>query len=112
MSGHPVLGGLDKLPEVLASEKASHVILAMPSAAAEASRRATDLAVGAGAHVFTVPGLEDVMSGRVAISALRPVEIEDLLGRESVAPDETLLARCITGKVVRSGRSCAGRSCV
>lgn len=100
LSGHPVLGGLDSLPEVLDSEKASHVILAMPSAAADASRRAADLAVGAGAHVFTVPGLEDVMSGRVAISALRPVEIEDLLGRASVMPDTMLLGRCIAGKVV------------
>ena len=100
LSGHPVLGGVDSLPEVLASEKASHVILAMPSAAAEASRRAADLAVAAGAHVFKVPGLDDVMSGRVAISAIRPVEIEDLLGRDLVAPDAALLGQCIAGKVV------------
>ena len=84
LSGNPVIGGIDSLPEVLASEKASHVILAMQSAAAAACRRATDLAVEAGAHVFTVPGIEDVMGGRVAISSIRPVEIEDLLGREPV----------------------------
>ncbi|MGB5206139.1 MAG: polysaccharide biosynthesis protein, partial [Azonexus sp.] len=53
LSGNPVIGGIESLPEVLASEKASHVILAMPSAAADACRRATDLAVEAGAHVFT-----------------------------------------------------------
>ena len=58
LSGNPVVGGIEGLPDVLASEKASHVILAMPSAAADACRRATDLAVEAGAHVFTVPGLE------------------------------------------------------
>lgn len=68
LSGNRIIGGIESLPEVLASEKASHVILAMPSAAAEACRQATDLAVEAGAHVFTVPGLEDMMSGRVAIS--------------------------------------------
>jgi len=100
LSGHPVLGGIDALPEILAAEKASHVILAMPSAAADACRRATDLAVEAGAHVFTVPGLEDVMAGRVAISSIRPVEIEDLLGREPVWIDTPHVAAMVAGKTI------------
>ena len=44
--------------------------------------------------------MADVVSGNVAVDAIREVEIEDLLGRESVAPDAALLGRCITGKVV------------
>ena len=100
LSGNPVVGGIDSLPEVLASEKASHVILAMPSAAADACRRATDLAVEAGAHVFTVPGIEDVMGGRVAISSIRPVEIEDLLGREPVWIDTRHVADMVEGKSI------------
>lgn len=100
LSGNPVLGGIDSLPEVLASVKAKHVILAMPSAAIDACRRAADLAVGAGAHVFTVPGIEDVMSGRVAISSIRPVEIEDLLGRDPVRIDSAHVAEMISDKVV------------
>lgn len=100
LSGVPVLGGVERLPDVLADEKAVHVILAMPSAAADARRRATDLAVDAGAHVFTVPGLEDVMSGRVAVSSIRPVEIEDLLGRESVWIDTAHVANMLSGKNV------------
>ena len=100
LSGNPVVGGIESLPEVLASEKASHVILAMPSAAVDACRRATDLAVEAGAHVFTVPGLEDVMEGRVAISSIRPVEIEDLLGREPVWIDTEHVAAMVAGKSI------------
>ena len=100
LSGNPVIGGIESLPEVLASEKASHVILAMPSAAADACRRATDLAVEAGAHVFTVPGIEDVMGGRVAISSIRPVEIEDLLGREPVWIDTRHVADMVGGKSI------------
>ncbi len=100
LSGNRIFGGIESLPEVLASEKASHVILAMPSAAAEACRRATNLAVEAGAHVFTVPGLEDVMSGRVAISSIRPVAIEDLLGREPVWIDTRHVAAMIAEKTV------------
>ncbi|MBK9784641.1 MAG: polysaccharide biosynthesis protein [Betaproteobacteria bacterium] len=100
LSGHPVVGGIDGLADVLASEKALHVILAMPSAAAETCRRATEIAVEAGAHVFTVPGLEDVMTGRVAISAIRPVEIEDLLGREPVWIDTQHVAAMVAGKTI------------
>jgi FlaA1/EpsC-like NDP-sugar epimerase len=100
LSGHLVIGGIESLSEVLAAEKASHVILAMPSAATEVCRQATDLAVGAGAHVFTVPGLDDVMSGRVAISSIRPVEIEDLLGREPVSIDTAHVAAMVAGKTV------------
>ncbi len=100
LSGHPVVGGIDGLADVLAAEKALHVILAMPSAAAETCRRATDIAVEAGAHVFTVPGLEDVMTGRVAISSIRPVEIEDLLGREPVWIDTQHVAAMVAGKAI------------
>lgn len=100
LSGHPVVCGIDGLADVLASEKALHVILAMPSAATETCRRATDIAVEAGAHVFTVPGLEDVMTGRVAISSIRPVEIEDLLGREPVWIDTQHVAAMVAGKTI------------
>ncbi len=87
LAGHTIVGGIDTLPAALADFKAAHVILAMPSAATTAIRRATDLAVSAGANVFTVPGLDELMSGRVAVNVMRPVEIEDLLGRDPVRID-------------------------
>ncbi|AYH45313.1 polysaccharide biosynthesis protein [Azoarcus sp. DN11] len=98
--GHPVAGGVGSLPQVLRDYKAKHVILAMPSAASDTLKRATDVAVGAGAHVFKVPGLEDLMSGKVAINAMRPVDIEDLLGREPVKIDTGHVQRMIIGKTV------------
>ena len=98
--GHPVVGAIDLLPQVLEDYKAYHVILAMPSAASDALKRAADTAVRAGAHVFTVPGIEDLMNGKVAINAMRPVDIEDLLGRESVKIDSAHVQRMITRKTV------------
>ena len=98
--GHPVAGAIEQLPQVLQDFKAQHVILAMPSAAADALKRAADSAVRAGAHVFTVPGIEDLMSGKVAINAMRPVDIEDLLGREPVKIDSAHLKDMIGGKTV------------
>jgi FlaA1/EpsC-like NDP-sugar epimerase len=100
LHGHPVAGGIEQLPQVLQDYKAQHVILAMPSAAADALKLAADTAVRAGAHVFTVPGIEDLMSGKVAINAMRPVDIEDLLGREPVKIDSAHLKDMIGGKTV------------
>lgn len=98
--GYPVAGGVDALPQVLGDYKAHHVILAMPSAANKALQRAADLAVRAGAHVFKVPGLDELMSGKVAVSAMRRVEIEDLLGREPVRIDSGHVRTMIAGKTV------------
>jgi FlaA1/EpsC-like NDP-sugar epimerase len=100
LHGHPVAGAVESLPQVLQDYKAQHVILAMPSAAGEALKQAADIAVRAGAHVFTVPGIEDLMSGKVAINAMRPVDIEDLLGREPVKIDSAHVQAMVTGKVV------------
>ncbi|WP_168224999.1 nucleoside-diphosphate sugar epimerase/dehydratase [Azoarcus sp. DD4] len=98
--GYRVAGAIDALPQVLEDYKAHHVILAMPSAAAKALQRAADLAVRAGAHVFKVPGLEDLMSGKVAVSAMRRVEIEDLLGREPVRIDSAHVKSIIADRTV------------
>ena len=100
LHGHPVAGAVESLPQVLQDYKAQHVILAMPSAAGEALKQAADIAVCAGAHVFTVPGIEDLMSGKVAINAMRPVDIEDLLGREPVKIDSAHVHAMVTGKAV------------
>jgi FlaA1/EpsC-like NDP-sugar epimerase len=98
--GHPVVGEIDALPQVLEDYKAHHVILAMPSAAGEALKRAADIGVRAGAHVFTVPGLEDLMRGKVAINAMRRVDIEDLLGREPVKIDAAHVQKMVARKTV------------
>lgn len=98
--GCPIIGAISALPAALTDYKAQHVILAMPSAATEARRHAADLAAQHGAHVFTVPGLEDLMSGKVEINAMRPVEIEDLLGRETVHIETAHVQGMLEGKCV------------
>lgn len=100
LNGKPIAGAIETLPQVLQDFRAQHVILAMPSAAADATKRAADIAVRAGAHVFTVPGIEDLMNGKVAINVMRPVDIEDLLGREPVRIDTANVQAMIAGKTV------------
>jgi len=100
LHGRPVAGAIEDLPQVLEDFKAQHVILAMPSAATDALSRAADLAVRAGAHTFTVPGLADLMGGKVAINSMRPVDIEDLLGREPVSIQTEDVSAMVCGKTV------------
>ena len=87
LSGIPIVGGIDILSDLLTRYRAKHVILAMPSASPASIKRVANIAVGAQAKVFIVPGIEELMCGRVGIDAVRPVDVEDLLGREPVRID-------------------------
>lgn len=114
LSGRRVEGGTDMLPEILQRWHAKHVILAMPSAKAESLQRVTRIASKAGANLFTVPGLGELMSGRVAINMMRPVKIEDLLGRKSVHIDNDNVQAMLHGKrilVTGAGGSIGSELC-
>ncbi|MHA3904143.1 polysaccharide biosynthesis protein [Castellaniella sp. WN] len=114
LSGCRVEGATRDLPEILQRHGARHVILAMPSASAEALQAVTRLATQAGAALFTIPGLAELMSGRVAINMMRPVKIEDLLGRESVRIDNDNVRAMLTGKrilVTGAGGSIGSELC-
>jgi len=114
LSGCRVEGATADLPVILRRHGARHVILAMPSASAEALQAVTRLATEAGAALFTIPGLAELMSGRVAINMMRPVRIEDLLGRESVRIDNDNVRDMLTGKrilVTGAGGSIGSELC-
>ena len=76
------------------------IIIAMPEASSRKRRRAIELAVQAGLSVLTVPSLEDMLAGKVAVSKIRQVQLEDLLGREPVELDNVGLHSWLKGKSV------------
>lgn len=96
----PILGMLDSLSDHVQRLGAGHAIIAMPSATVAQRRRATELAARAGLTVFTVPTSADILSGRISVSQVRKVELEDLLGRDPVQLDTEGLHRLLTDKVV------------
>jgi FlaA1/EpsC-like NDP-sugar epimerase len=100
LSGVPITGGVATLPQVLTDYQAAHVILAMASASKTVIRRAVNIAVASGAQVFIVPGIEELMSGRVSIDAMRPVNVEDLLGRDPVTIDTTHVHELIAHRTI------------
>ncbi len=100
LDGVPVLGPLGDIATQIDRLQVRRVIIAMPSATAGVRRRAAEAATTAGTTVLTVPAIDDLLSGRVAISHLRKVELEDLLGREEVRLDSEGLHRLLGGRVV------------
>ncbi|HSI42866.1 MAG TPA: nucleoside-diphosphate sugar epimerase/dehydratase [Methylotenera sp.] len=87
LMGVRVFGAVNLLPTVAHDLNVQHAIVAMPSVLYQSRRIAVETATQAGLTVLTVPNFEDLMSGKVSISQIRKVEVEDLLGREPVALD-------------------------
>lgn len=100
LHGIPVLGRLDELPAHASRLGVRQVIMALPSAPHAERRRLTELCLSAGLNVQTVPALDDLMHGRVAVSALRSLELDDLLGRDPVQLDDAGLAGWLAPRCV------------
>lgn len=95
----PVLGA----PELLADSKKlklDEVVIAMPSAPAKRIKEIVRLLQGCHFKFTTVPSLEQLATGRVSVSSLRQVEIEDLLGREPVTLEKENIELYLKNRVV------------
>jgi FlaA1/EpsC-like NDP-sugar epimerase len=98
--GIKVHGAISNLAEIRARLQVKHVIVAMPSAHRQNRRLAIELANSLGLEVLTVPAIDDLMSGKVSISQIRRVDVEDLLGRDTVQLDNSGLQRLIAQQSV------------
>ena len=100
LNGFKVHGEVKELAHWVEKFGVSQIIIAMPSASHQERKRVVDLASQSGVKALTVPGFDDLLNGRVAISQLRAVELDDLLGRDAVELDGVGLHQQLTGKVV------------
>ncbi len=98
--GVRVLGALDALPVMVVSHDVDEVILAVPSATGAQMRRIVDLCKAANVRFKTMPGVDQLIDGRVSLNQVRDVAIEDLLGRDPVALDMEAISAAMTGHVV------------
>jgi FlaA1/EpsC-like NDP-sugar epimerase len=95
------LAGVDVVsPQELSRLQADRVLLAMPSLKRAERRRIVDQLQDLGVPVLQVPSIDEISSGRARIDSLRPVAIEELLGRDPVPPNPELLGPGICGKSV------------
>jgi len=100
LRGLPVFGPLAKVPEVAEKYGVKHVVMALPGAKSCERRRAAELAAAAELVVMTMPSYDDLLAGRLSVSNIRRVELEDLLGRDAVSLDDAGLHELLTGRVV------------
>jgi FlaA1/EpsC-like NDP-sugar epimerase len=96
----PVFGSLRQIKDIVLQYAIEEVIIAMPRAPGRIVREVVRAAAEAGAGTRTVPGIYDIISGRVAVGELRQVEIQDLLRREPIQTDFESVRSLGTGEVV------------
>jgi FlaA1/EpsC-like NDP-sugar epimerase len=98
--GFKVFGSIDMLSKVHERFKFHHAIIALPSASHEEKRSILNSANNLNIEILTIPAIDDLMSGRLNISQIRRVDVEDLLGRETVELDNSGLVNLIADKII------------
>ncbi|MGR5540562.1 polysaccharide biosynthesis protein [Vibrio campbellii] len=97
--GLPVIA-IDDIMPVISKHDVSQVLLAVPSAKRSRRKTILDQLAQLPVEVLSVPDMGDIVSGKAKIDELKDVAIEDLLGRDPVAPQQVLLEANIKDKVV------------
>jgi FlaA1/EpsC-like NDP-sugar epimerase len=98
--GIPVIGGREKLIEAARTNYAGTAIIAMPTAPGSVVREFRDLCQQAQIRALIIPGFEAILTGKVNLSQLRTVQIEDLLRRQPVQTDHQQVADLLSGMTV------------
>ena len=98
--GIKMLGHVDNLTRIHKKKNIDTAIIVMPKAEYKDRRSALQLANSLGIEVLTIPAIDDLMSGRINVSQVRRVDVEDLLGREKIKLDNSGLNSLLNKKVV------------
>lgn len=85
--GFRVFGDVRSIPEIVREHAIDLIVIAIPSATSKAMRKIVQACELAGVPFRTLPGTQDIASGRASVQTLREVSIDDLLGREPVSLD-------------------------
>lgn len=95
-----VLGGRDQIEALVAAYKVDEIIIAMPSVEGAVVRDILQICRRTACELRTVPGLYELIDGNVSVQQLRPVQVEDLLRRDTVQLDVQEIAAYLSGKRV------------
>jgi FlaA1/EpsC-like NDP-sugar epimerase len=112
--GIPVLGTVEELPRICRHHNIDEIAIAMPAATRQQHRRVVQVCQGAKIRFRTVPSITDIASGKLRVSQIRDVDINDLLGREVIQLDLDLIeafARSKTILVTGAGGSIGSEMC-
>ncbi|MGN1144657.1 MAG: polysaccharide biosynthesis protein [Anaerovoracaceae bacterium] len=100
IDGVPVVGGRQSIPDAVEKYGIRKIYVAIPSATRAQKKAILQICSETSCQLMNLPGVYQLYSGEVMVSKMKPVQIEDLLGREPIRQDNTEVFRWITGKVV------------
>ncbi|WP_174614770.1 polysaccharide biosynthesis protein [Virgibacillus ihumii] len=98
--GIPVLGRAIHIPEIVEKQNIEHIVIAIPSLENGALNKLVMECNKTKAQVQMIPKIEDLMTGKISVSHLKNVEVEDLLGREPVELDIDAISDYVTNSTV------------
>lgn len=96
----PVFGGRDSIMEAVKKYDIEKIYVAIPSAKPEDKREILHICSETSCELMNLPGMYQLYTGEVLVSKMKPVQIEDLLGRDPIKADMTEVFEYIQGKVV------------
>jgi FlaA1/EpsC-like NDP-sugar epimerase len=101
IQGVRVLGTTEELPRIMREYAPDEVLIAIPSASGEVRKRVVEAAQATNVPVKTLPGLYELIAGDVNLAGqIRPVQVEDVLGREQVEVDFEEIGAYLRGQTV------------
>ncbi|MBH8562369.1 polysaccharide biosynthesis protein [Nostoc sp. CENA67] len=95
-----VVGDRYKIPDVVQSLHIQKVIIAMPTVTGKVIREIVDICKATGVQTSTLPGIHEILNGRVRVDSIRDVRIEDLLRREPIQTEIERVSQFLNGKTV------------
>lgn len=100
IKGVRILGGREDIPSLVKELSIDEIIIAIPSAPKSEVRKILDICKKTKCKLKTLPGVYELIDGKVSINNIRDIEIEDLLGREPVKVDLDEIAKYLRNEVV------------
>ena len=100
IDGVPIVGGRESIPKNVTRYDVEGIYIAVPSATGEQKRAILEICNRTGCELRMLPGLYQIVSGEVTVSSLKPVSVEDLLGRDPIRPDVTEVGEYTRGRRV------------
>jgi FlaA1/EpsC-like NDP-sugar epimerase len=98
--GIPILGTVEQLPKICKDRNIEEIAIAMPEAGHQERRRVVQVCSGTKIRFQTVPSITDIASGKLSVSQIRNVDINDLLGREAVNLELDLIEAFVKDKTI------------
>ncbi len=98
--GLPVLGTREDIPRLVKEYDVAEIVIAMPSVKGRIVREIVGICRGTSAKLRILPGIYDILEGRIKVDLIRRVQVEDILGREPAEIDLDSIAGYLLGKVI------------